>query len=220
MIRPGDEWGTPTTAEADVRVRGDDHALAAVVVGGPTPPLVRFEPVGSELARAVGLADAPPDAGPPLRGIELPIDAISTSEGVAVNAAVFGISPDRLRSYHRRRPITVAVDGKIRFTGPATTVVVANGQFLDGVDVVPRGHPGDGRLEIQVYALTPGERGAMRRRLPRGTHVPHPHITAVTGQSVEISADRPWSVVVDGHATPPTAALRATVIPKAFRLLT
>lgn len=220
MIRPGDEWGTPTTAQADVRVRGDDRALAAVVVVGPTTPLIRFEPVGSELARAVGLAEAPPDTGPPLRGIELPIDAIETSEGVAVNAAVFGIAPGRLRSYHRRRPITVAIDGNTRFTGPATTVVVANGQFLDGADVVPRGHPGDGRLEIQVYALTPGERGAMRRRLPGGTHVPHPHITAVTGQSVKITADHPWSVVVDGHVAQRTSQFRATVIPSAFRLLT
>ena len=220
MIRPGDEWGTPTSAEADVRVRGNDRALAAVVAGGPATPLVRFEPVGSELARAVGLAETPPDAGPPLRGIELPIDAIETSEGLAVNAAVFGVAPGRLRGYHRRRPITVTIDGKTRFTGRATTVVVANGQFLDGADVVPRGHPGDGRLEIQVYALTPGARRAMRRRLPGGTHLPHPHITAVTGQSVEIMADHLWFVVVDGHVAQRTSQFRAAVIPGAFRLLT
>ena len=79
MIRPGDEWGTPTTAEADVHVRGDDRALAAIVRSDRTTPLVRFEPVGSELAHAVGLAESTADLGPPLRGIELPIDAMGTA---------------------------------------------------------------------------------------------------------------------------------------------
>ena len=47
----------------------------------------------------------------------------------------------------------IEVDGQPWFAGSATTVVIANGQFLRGADIVPRGHPGDGRLEVQVYEL-------------------------------------------------------------------
>ena len=46
-----------------------------------------------------------------------------------------------------------------------------------GHDVVPRGHPGDGRVEVQVYAVRPGQRAGVRSRLPQGVHLPHPDIT-------------------------------------------
>ena len=89
--------------------------------------------------------------------------------------------PARVRFGTRSHHVHVLVDGREVVTGPATTVVIANGEFFDGLDIVPRGHPGDGRLEVQVYALRRGERRAMRSRLPRGIHVPHPRITTATG---------------------------------------
>ena len=39
------------------------------------------------------------------------------------------------------------------FSERATTVVVLVGQYLRGADVSPRGHPGDGAAEVQVYAM-------------------------------------------------------------------
>ncbi len=77
---------------------------------------------------------------------------------------VLGVPPDRLRRFSRRISVTVTVDGTEWFTGKATTVVVATGEFRDGLDLVPRGHPGDGRVEVQVYALAPRERAGMRAR--------------------------------------------------------
>ena len=68
--------------------------------------------------------------------------------------------------------------------------MVASGQYLRGADLVPRGHPGDGRVEVQVYAVRRGERAAMRSRLPQGVHLPHPDITQTSGRQVEIRADR------------------------------
>ena len=105
----------------------------------------------------------------------------------------------------------------------APTIVIANGQFINGLDVVPRGHPGDGRLEIQVYALNPSERLPMRRRLRSGTHLPHPRIVCTTGRTVEVVAPqrgaRGWSLTVDGRPADAISPLNAAVRPKAFRLL-
>jgi hypothetical protein len=199
-------------------VTGDDTALAAAVPSDhERVPLVRFVPEGSELAKAIGVAPAPEA---PVRGIALPLDAMDTDAGVAVNLVVLGPPPGALRAWHRARHVTVTVDGRAVHDGPATTVVVANGQFDGPADLAPRGHPGDGRVEVQVYALRPGERAAMRRRLPTGTHVPHPRITATTGRAVEITAPGArLPVTVDGRPTGRVERFSATVRHPALRLL-
>jgi hypothetical protein len=179
MIRPGEPWGSPASSPPDLVVDGDDAALAAAVAAAPGA-LVAFRPgPGSDLARAVGLragaeAAAPIPVGP---ATEVPVDAVRIEgDGLACNAVVLGTPPDRLRWARAASTVEVEVDGQPWFAGSATTVVIANGQFLRGADLVPRGHPGDGRMEIQVYELRRRERKAMRRRLATGAHVPHPRI--------------------------------------------
>lgn len=232
-VRKGQDWGEPVSGPVDLEVTGDDAALAAVAAAHPGA-LVRFRPVGSDLARAVGLrAEAEPS------GVAVPIDAIALEPGepgegepaepgtapalaLALNMVVLGPPPGRLRAMARSAPVQVRVDGRAVHAGPATTVVIANGQFLDGDDVVPRGHPGDGRLEVQVYALGRGERRAMRARLPTGTHVPHPRITTAVGRRVEVDVEtgaRACALQVDGRHRPPVRTLRATVAPAVIRLL-
>lgn len=206
MIRKGEGWGDPVVERADaptappIEVRGDDAELAAAACAHPGAVL-RFVPTpGSDLARAVGLT------GEPAGSVVLACDAIQVRDGaVAVNAIVFGVPPDRVRWWHRRRPVVVEVDGRIVGEGRAFAVVVANGQFLRNADLVPRGHPGDGRIEVQVYDLAPGERTQMRRRLTTGTHVPHSGIGTASGRRVTVRWARdshrrgqPWEI--DGHS--------------------
>lgn len=230
MIRPGASWGGAVPAGTPVReVTGDDAALAAAAA----PGVVLRLGTGStaELARALGLAR--PGAGPGTTVVDCdlidlappapdaadagPIAAVAAN--AAANAVVLGIPPDALRAWHRRRPVTVTVDGRALFAGPATTVVVANGQFLRGADLVPRGHPGDGRLEVQVYGLAPGERGPMRRRLGGGDHVPHPRITQGQGRRIDVRWARPAALEVDGRRRDRVAGLVARVRPGALRVL-
>lgn len=245
MIRRGEGWGAPAGGGADVEASGDDVTLAAAVRGDDEHariPRVRFDASpDSDLARSVGLvgkgaasievtldvmaldlglADlglADPDPGAP------ELDATTGSStwegGLAVNAIVVGPPPDRLRWWHRRRPFTVVVDGRTLFDGRATTVLVANGQFLRGHDVAPAGHPGDGRCEVQVYALGPGERTPMRRRLAGAAHLPHPRIATSAGRSVLVEVARPGALEVDGADRGRTGRLRAVVRPGAYRLL-
>jgi len=221
-VKPGEEWGVPTDAAPDAVVRGDDAMLAAFLADRPDGSplaLVRFVADGSDLARAVGWSGrhAAPDA---VGGIAVELDAIDTDAGLACNAVVVGVAPPRLRAWHRRRPVTVTVDGRTTFAGAATTVVIANGQYLGDADLVPRGHPGDGRLEVQVYSLRPTERGPMRRRLASGTHLPHPRIVSASGRSVRVTAAAgPRPVALDGRPVGGRSELTAAVRHPAVRLL-
>jgi hypothetical protein len=215
-MKPGDAWGEPLTDAPDLEVAGDDTDLAAVL-RAHRDVLVRFRPTErSDLARAVGLTGGGPGE------LAAPIDALDLGPaGHAVNAAVLGTHPARLGLTTPSARLRVSVNGRPTFEGRATTVVVANGQFLDGLDVVPRGHPGDGRMEVQVYALARGERKAMRARLPQGTHLPHPRITTASGQSVvvTVAGGRLLPLTVDGVAHDPTDELRVDLIPNAIRLV-
>jgi len=220
-LRHGEPWGHTATSPPDVEVAGDDADLVAAAVSRPGA-LVRFRPKPrSDLARALGI-------GSDGSGVtEVAIDALALDPddtGVdpirAVNAVVLGRPPDRLRWTARAADITVRVDRRAWFSGRATTVVVANGQFLRGADLVPRGHPGDGWAEVQVYALARRARGGMRRRLLTGTHLPHPDVRAGRARRVEIEVSGPrLPVDVDGRPQGRTARLVVTLVPAAIRLL-
>jgi hypothetical protein len=204
------------TGPADVEITGTDADLARAVEAH-RGALVRFRPdPSSDLARAIGAAAVPIGTG-----MAVPIDALaSLPGGTAVNAVVLGTPPGRLRATARRARARVRVDGREIAAGGTTTVVVASGQFIDGLDVVPRGHPGDGRLEVQVYDLRRGERRAMRVRLPQGAHLPHPRITTATGRRVEVEVERgTLPLTVDGVAHGPVARLSVAVVPAALRVL-
>ena len=217
-LRHGQPWGHPSTAPPDVDVSGDDSDLSDAAARHPGA-LVRFRPSPrSDIARALGLGpDAVASTEVALDALALESDAIGAT--TAVNAVVVGRPPDRLRWTTRHASISITVDGRLWFEDPATTVVVASGQFLRGADLIPRGHPGDGWVEVQVYELARDERRAMRRRLPSGTHVPHPHIHTTRVRRVEIQVDRPVPLEVDGRPRGKTRRLSVTLVPEAIRVL-
>jgi diacylglycerol kinase family enzyme len=214
-VRPGQAWGEPGTDPPDLEVEGGDAELAAAAARAGPGARVRFRPdESSDLARALGLVP-----GAAAIGVEVAVDVLALDDGrPAVNAVVMGIPPDRLRRWHRAVPTRIEIDGRTVFDGTATTVVVASGQYLRGLDVVPRGHPGDGRVEVQVYALRPGERAGMRRRLAVGGHVPHPRIQQRSGRVVRVEQGRAGPLEVDGEARGAAAAVALEVVPGGLHL--
>jgi len=216
-IAPGEPWGDEVGPDPDgvLVVTGEDRDLARAVGRATRGALIRFVAAPtSDVARSVGLGERP------TRDVALPLDCLAFDDGsLAVNAVILGTPPDRLRAVTRRFPVRVTVDDREAFSGRATTVVVATGEFLRGHDLSPRGHPGDGRAEIQIYALPADERRAMRRRLGTGSHLPHGRIIQRTGRRIRIEADRERPVEADGHAAAPRAGLSVEVVPEAFRLL-
>lgn len=221
-LRHGQPWGHAAAGPPDVEITGDDADLAARATNH-RGELLRFHPSPrSDLARALGLGPEGPGA------TEVAVDALIVGGDArgdgddvpAVNAVVLGRPPDRLRSSACSSRVSVRLDGRPWFAGRATTVVVANGQFLRGVDLVPRGHPGDGWVEVQVYALGRRERVEMRRRLASGTHVPHPRITAGRARHVELEVTaRRLPVEIDGRRRGRSKRLEVTVVPASIRLL-
>jgi hypothetical protein len=223
VIEKHQPWERPATGPAQWHVEGDDATLAAAVRDHPGAR-VGFRPdPTSDLARAIGLH------GGGLHGssggaLELGLDALHiTADGrdlFAVNMVVVGAPPDRTNWFTRTHDLRVAVDGRVAHDGPATSVVVATGQYLRGNDLIPRGHPGDGRAEVQVHAVTRGERAGVRARLPQGVHVPHPDITQTVGRTIEVTAaSRPARLEVDGMSAPAATRVTVEVLPEAYLIV-
>jgi len=211
MIRKGQPWERAVGGPPDVEVTGGDAELAAAVTTHPGARIA-FSPRESDLARSVGLVG-------PGRDVELALDGLRWPGGIAVNALVWGTAPDHLRWWTRAIRVQVDAGERTLFEGRATGVVIASGQFVHGFDVVPRGHPGDGRLEVQVYALPRFERRRLRARLASGTHVPHPDLPAAAGTRVQLLGERRLPLEVDGRSAGTTDRLTVEVVPDACRLL-
>jgi len=220
-MRPGEPWGEPLDPSdevVDVHPGGIDMAIA-IAAGAHPGAVLRFRPVtgACDFAQAIGLTRESAGA----RTTVLPCDLMEAGPGLfVINAVVLGPRPDWLRWWHRTHPVTVEVDGRPVGPDRATTVVIANGQFVRGTNLSPRGHPGDGRVEVQVYALRPGERRAMRARLATGEHVPHPRITLASGRRVVVRwGDGPRPADVDGREISSRDGFTVDVRPGAARVL-
>jgi hypothetical protein len=223
-IEKGKPWGGPAAGPADVVVDGDDVALAKAVTGHPGARITFVPAPTSDFARAVGLLGAGSVPDPRSANTELPCDALRLEfdgrELVAVNMAILGVAPDEQRWSSSSARVRVVIDTRVVHDGPALAVVVATGQYLRGNDVVPRGHPGDGRAEVQVYSLTRGERRAMRERLPLGVHLPHPRIRTASGRRIEVQAmGSARSLEVDGVVVARATNVAVSVVAAAFTLL-
>ena len=228
-IRPGDSWGTPTDAAPDLVVVGSDADLAQSLKSWPHPnPLISFEPnAESDLAKSVGLAsfrESALSSDGTTGQISAPIDAIeyrfAGNTNLAMNAVEVGVSPLVLRATSRSKEISVTINGRKFFSGVASGVVVANGQFIGAADLIPRSHPGDGRLEVHIYSLKSGERSAMRRRLATGSHLPHPRIATGSGARIRIEVKGgAWPIRADSELAGRTGRIEFEVQSPAARLL-
>ncbi len=218
-IRKGVTWGHPASGACDLKVAGTDADLAAAAQSRPGSSIWWRPAPDADLARALGLVTTPEPGSTEVTLDALVLDAAGLDLGsLAVNMVVLGAAPDRLRRRSRSRAVRVEIDGRPLFAGPATTVVISNGEFLRGADLVPRGHPGDGRIEVQVYALRAEERRAMRSRLPQGVHLPHPRITTGSGRGGLVTVAGGFPLEVDGVDCGAVNRLRLHVEPGALRL--
>jgi hypothetical protein len=96
-------------------------------------------------------------------------------------------------------------------------VAAMNAEHLGPWDVAPRGHPNDGRLDVvHVVDLGLHDRWKAWRRLPTGTHVPHPAISVRPTASADLALRRPLRVLLDGRPAGSTDHLAIRVDPDAL----
>jgi len=79
-------------------------------------------------------------------------------------------------------------------------LAVMNAEYIGRFDVAPRGHPNDGRVEVLAAGGDLGlrQRFEVRRRLPSGSHLPHPSIRVRPVRAETFEFGRPLRVRVDG----------------------
>ena len=81
------------------------------------------------------------------------------------------------------------------------TVAAMNAQWLRDWNVAPRAHPNDGVLDVYDASLSWTDLLQVRRRLPNGTHVPHPRIKLRRSTAVQVELAKAASIWIDGEVT-------------------
>lgn len=180
-IRKGEPWGTSGPLPADaVLVRSDAEAREVVTAARradrPIPPLGLL---GGDLCRTLG------GTGDESRLRSQEVTHLPVDLGAV-------LVDGRLHWFVAH---LVARHGWLR----GRVVAAMNAQFLGSWNVVPRGHPNDGRLDVFDADLPLRDRLQARRRLPLGTHVPHPGIQERHRPAVQVELDRPTPVHLDGQ---------------------
>lgn len=77
--------------------------------------------------------------------------------------------------------------------------VATNAGHLGTWNLAPRSHPGDGLLDLLDADLPLGQRLAARRRLPAGTHVPHPGIVERRTGAEQVEFEGATPIWLDGR---------------------
>lgn len=204
-IRPGDPWGEPGPLGANAPVFATDRAARTHLQD-------RFEQFGlaglgelglvaGDLHRTLG---SPQHTAEVLRaghGVRYPVDL-----GVVTLADREFVFLSHLVAHEGRR---------LRWWS-GRTVVAMNAGFVGPMDLGPRSHPNDGRLDVTDGALPRGERLQGRQRARSGTHVPHPDLETRSVRRVDIvarptdsSPAEPLHVWLDGEHV--GAAIELTV---------
>jgi YegS/Rv2252/BmrU family lipid kinase len=188
--------------------RGNDFAR---VLGIPVDPVeaARVAAQGQEKLFDVGRVDGKTFVGIASYGFDSDANRIANETKIVRGNLVYLYAALKALAQWKPARMTVVVDGqRHEFDGHA--VAVANSKaYGGGMYLVPHAELDDGKLDVMLMAHQP--KLHILRSFPKvfkGTHVDDPAVTFLTGEVVEIDADRPFTVYADGD---PLAELPATV---------
>jgi hypothetical protein len=187
-IRPGETWGEPEEAPAGLVDVASDAALATHLATGDHPPL---RVLGGDLLRSLG--------GRSPGGWRFPIDVLRvTADGRELLAVAH-----------------VVARGRSWWSGGVLAVM--NVDHLGRWDVAPRAHPNDGRADVVTVDAAMGRRARWQawRRLPTGSHLPHPAITTERAAHGSWTFEPPRRLWLDGVARGTVRSLEVAVAPDA-----
>ena len=192
-IEKGRDWGVPGVVGADVRAVDDDRELA----GSDGTVVLR----GGNLHAALGRPE-PKTAGRDCT--LLPVDALRVevrrTDGSAMVLTAAG---------------EVVVGSWWDRSG---LVIVTNTGQLGAMNITPRAHPNDGRLDILRMdgSMSLRDRLTARRRARTGTHLPHPSLRAESAAAAEVPRSGRQALRVDGARIGDWVSVEVTVVPDRF----
>lgn len=100
-------------------------------------------------------------------------------------------------------------------------IAVTNGGYFGAWEISPRAHPNDGVFDVvEVSAqMSFRQRLLARRRLPLGTHVPHPSIRQRQSRSETWTFNKPIGLYLDEEFVGPTTQVHVAIEPDAMKLV-
>lgn len=188
-LRPGEQWGVRVRAPRELIEIASD-ANAAIHAGIDHLP-VRL--TGGDLLASLG----------------------GTSPGPLVNRYTVDLLGVRMDGTELIAMAHVIARGRTWWRGPVTAVF--NGDRLGRWDAAPRAHPGDGQFEIVEVdgSMALRARWQAWRRLPTGTHVPHPQIGVRRATSATWEFEPVRRLWIDGVERGSVRRLEVTIRPGA-----
>ncbi|HKN64604.1 MAG TPA: diacylglycerol kinase family protein [Gaiellaceae bacterium] len=115
--------------------------------------------------------------------------------------------------------VAVDLEGGVRREGPMHDVIVANGNWHGGgMKLAPEARQDDGAFDVVTIGdVSKLDFVTTAPKLYSGRYLSHPKVELLRSSSVEISADEPLPLEVDGEPIGTTPA-RFEVVPSALRL--
>ena len=177
-IKPGRPWGERRVPPSALdRADSDSEAAALISLG-----LREFLLTGGDMWRTIG-GSAPHDGSCTVVSVDLLTVELGVGDTVEQTWALAHAVFDRSGGTFGRGDVSY----------------VMNAQYLGLWDLAPRSHPNDGRMDVVTISadMSWRQRRLLRRRLPTGTHLPHPQIRtqSLVGPWV---ADETGTLTLDG----------------------
>jgi diacylglycerol kinase (ATP) len=115
-------------------------------------------------------------------------------------------------------PLRVRVDAEERDALMEDAIIAVGRYLAGGMLIMPDAEPDDGLFDVLLIGdLTKTELVRVMPKIYRGTHLPHPKGEVLRGSTVEIEADEPLPIQLDGEQ-PGTTPVRFEIVPAAIRL--
>jgi hypothetical protein len=202
-IARGQAWGELGPLPDDGVIARSDAEAAAVVARaraeGMDPPPIAL--LGGDLCRTVGgRGDEARLHTPDAARLAVDLILLHLDDGPQLTAVAHVVA--------RRRTWLVG-----------DVVAVLNAAWVGEWNVAPRAHPNDGRLDVVRADLSIGDRLKARKRLPLGTHVPHPGIDVTRADAGTLELRRALPVWLDGVPAGRAHTITWRVEPDAVRVV-
>ncbi len=197
-LSPGEPWGVVATLSTDTPVARSDRELAELIQASPhATPTVAL--TSGDLCRTLGgRGDVESRLGHKTTLLPVDVAEVTLDDGDPILFVAHLVARGRL------------------WNGEG--LVAMNAERIGEWRLAPRGHPGDGRLDLIVGQLRLRQRLLARSRAKLGEHLPHPDLKSSRITGIEMTFARVRRIYVDDTFVGTHRELRIVLRPTAVNL--